>query len=84
MYLCKVYAMFKTVYPESEIGFTMRPKSALLLKNQSMDQCKPSLHKHFPLKLETLRIGFDATFWTNVLCFSENCNSECWKEECDE
>ena len=31
MYLCDVYAMFKTVYPDSEIGFTMftklRPKN---------------------------------------------------------
>ena len=33
IYLCEVYAMFKTVYPDSEIGFTMstklRPKNVL-------------------------------------------------------
>ena len=44
MYLCEVYVMFETVYPDSEKGFTMftklRPKNVLLLKSQPMDQCK--------------------------------------------
>ena len=75
MYLCDMYAMFKTVYPDSEIGFTMFTK--LRPKNQPMYQCKSSLHENLRLTLEALRIGFDAIFWSKVLCCSENYNSEC-------
>ena len=81
MYLCEVCVMFETVYPDSEIGFTMftklRPKNVLLLKNQPMDQCKCSLHENFCLKLEAFRISLDATFWSKLLCCSKNYNSEC-------
>ena len=89
MYQCEVYAMFKTVYPDNETGFTMlikllRPKNVLLLKNQPMDQCKCSLHENFCLKLEAFRISLDATFWSKLLCCSKNYNSECQRGECDE
>ena len=43
-----------------------------------------SLHANFWLKLEALRISFDATFWSKVFCCTENYNSECWKRECNE
>ena len=80
MYLHEIYGMFKTLYPDSEIGFTMftkfRPNNVLLLKNQSKDQCKLYLPENFPLKLEVLRITFDATLWSEVLCCSENYNFE--------
>ena len=82
MYLHEVYAMFKTVYPDCEIGFTMftvlRPNNILLLKNQPMDQGKCSLHENFHLKLEACRISFDAIFRSKILCCSKNYNSE-WK-----
>ena len=88
MYLCEVYVMFKTIYPGSEIGFTvftkLRPKNALLLKNQPMDLCKCSLHENSHLKLEARRITFDTTFLSKVLCCSETYNSQYWKGECDE
>ena len=79
--------MFKIVYPGKEIGFTMftklKPKNVLLLKNQPMDPCKCSLHENSHLKLEALRIIFDATFWSKVLWCSENYNSQYCKGECD-
>ena len=88
MYLHEVYVMFKTLYPDSEIGFTMftnlRPNNVLLLKNQSMDQCNCLVPENFPLKLESLRISFGITFWSEVLCCSENYNFEYWKGELDE
>ena len=72
MYFREVYAMFKIVYTDSEIGFTMftklKQKNILLSKNQPMDQCKCYLHENFRLKLEALRISFYATFWSEVLC----------------
>ena len=41
MHLCEVRDMFKTVYPDKEMGFTMftkmRPRNALLVNNQPMD-----------------------------------------------
>ena len=87
MCLCELYAMFKTVYPESEISVamftTLRSKNVLLLENQPMDQCKSPLHENFLLKLEALRICFDATFLSPALCCSDNYNFECWQEECD-
>ena len=49
-----------------------------------MDQCKCSLHESFCSKLDSLRISYDAMFWSKVLCRSENYNSECRKGECHE
>ena len=62
----------------------LRPKNVLLLKYQHMDQCKCLLYENFQLKLDTFRNSFDAIFWSKVLFCSENYNSECRKDECDE
>ena len=83
-----MFVMFKGENQDCEIGFSLfpsvRPKNALLLKNQPLDQCKCSVHENSYLFLNALGINIDKiSFWQIVLCESEDYTSSCWKGECN-
>ena len=83
-----MFVMFKGENQDCEIGFSLfpslRPKNALLLKNQPLYRCKCSVHENSYLLLNALGINVDKiSFWRIVLCESEDYTSSCWKGECN-
>ncbi len=57
-----------------------RPKSVLLLKDISMDQCKCILNENVILKLK----GLHFNSLSAILCDCESLKSNCWKGQYDE
>ena len=82
MYLKEIYYMFKTFYPENDVGFSkfasLRPANVLLLKSQPRDQCKCKLHENFRLKLHALHVDYNGgNFWERFLCECGELQNEC-------
>ena len=61
----------------------LRPKNVLLLTDSPKDQCRCLIHKNLFLKLDTIGILYDSSFWTKVLCSTDD-NSNCWNFKCDD
>ena len=61
----------------------LRPKNVLLLADSPKDQCRCLIHKNLFLKLDTIGILYDSSFWTKVLCSTDD-NSNCWNSKCDD
>ena len=80
--------MFKKAHPEVVIGFTkfttLRPVNVLILKDQPADQCKCKLHENFRLMLLAVKINYENSFWSEVLCDDQDLTSESWRGVCNE
>ena len=61
----------------------MHLKNICLLADSPKDQCKCLIHENLFLKLDTIGILYDSSFWTKVLCSMKD-NSDCWNSRCDD
>jgi len=87
MFLREAYAVFQEMHPDINISFSkfcsLRPQNVLLLKDTPTDQCRCRLHENFRLKLKSLAISQDQSFWDKILCDPVGLHSECWRGQCE-
>jgi len=87
MFIREAFALFKEFNPDVSVSFSkfcsLRPPNVLLLKNSPVDQCKCRLHENFRLKMKSLGVEYDQSWWQKVLCTSGDLLSQCWKSECE-
>lgn len=87
MYLREAFEIFKSSFPDINIGFSkfcsLRPKNVLLLKDTPRDQCKCMKHENFINMLSGLNLSYSNSFWENILCDSNDLCGICWKGKCE-
>ena len=49
----------------------LRPKNVLLLADSPKDQCRCLIHENILFKLDAIRISYDSSFWTKILCLTK-------------
>ena len=87
MFMREAFALFKEFNPDVSVSFSkfcsLRPPNVLLLENSPVDQCKCRHHENFRLKMKSLGVEYDQSWWQKVLCTSGDLLSQCWKSECE-
>ena len=53
-----------------------------LCKNTPLDQCRCQTNENFIFMSSALKIDYSDNIWQNVLCDSENIDSDCWTGSC--